>query len=242
MAALRSRVKTTGLLSFLLGIQTAGVCRADDCGPAAYAYDQRVVFYRCDKSGALVLHVVVLEDAKDLKVAGLLPVTEKRSYDTIFHYKDLVLILTWDHLRIYDTADPAHPSLAASFSMKTQGSFRGYARIEKSGESTFLVLSSLGAGELTVAGDPSQWTFKDIARTPAHDKIMSQWPSESRFSRQIQDVVPVQETGDFRYELVWRSKKRVGEATHGQYLRKVDKASQRTVSELALGGQIETID
>jgi len=103
MPAIAREHKTFATLSLLVILLGAGVCRADDCGPAVYAYEKRVVFYSCDKTGALGLNVVVLDDASDLKIAGRVAVTAKRGFDAVVHDKDKVLILTWDLLEFFDT-------------------------------------------------------------------------------------------------------------------------------------------
>ena len=242
MPAIAREHKTFATLSLLVILLGAGVCRADDCGPAVYAYEKRVVFYSCDKTGALGLNVVVLDDASDLKIAGRVAVTAKRGFDAVAHDKDKVLILTWDLLEIFDTSDAAHPSLLAKFTLNKQGKFQGYDRIEKESENTFLVLSGLGAGELTIAGDAPKWTFKDIDRISSHDKMARAEPPESQLSREIQDATPLLETTKFRYELVWKDKVRPGKALHREYLRKVDKVTQRSVSALLMGERLETID
>lgn len=234
--------KTIAAMSLLLALLAAAVCRADDCGPAVYAYENRVVFYSCDKTGALGFNVVVLDDSNDLKIAGRVTVKPKRSFDTIAHYKDQLLILTWDLLEIYDARDPARPSLTAAFTMKNQGKFPGYDRIEKKSENTFLVLSSFGAGELTLEGDAPKWTFKDIERTPSDNKLVQSLPPESALTRETQEVIPLQETAKFRYELIWKDRKRPGEVLHREYVRKVDKGTQKAVSGLLLGERLETID
>jgi len=225
-----------------MGLFGASVCQADDCGPAVYAYENRVVFYSCDKTGALGFNVVVLDDASDLKIAGRAAVTSKRSFDGVAHYKDQLLILTWDLLEIFDTADPGHPNLAAKFSVKKQGSFPGYDRIVKESDSTFLVLSSVGPGELTLSGNTPQWTYKDIDRTPEHTKMTAEWSAESRLSREVWDVMPILETAKFRYELIWKDKKTPGQVHSREYVRKVDKATQKSVSALLIGEKWETID
>ena len=243
MPTVATRHKTAAALGLLLPLLGAGVCFADDCGPSVYAYENRVVFYSCDKTGALGLNIVVLEDGSDLKIAGRVAVTAKRSFDAAAHFKDQLLILTWDRVEVFDTTDPAHPSSVATFAMKKQGKFQGYDRIEKESENSFLVLSGLGSGEVSLAADAAKWTFKDIDRTPAHDKMVRAEPPESRLSREIQDVpIPLQETAKFRYELVWKDKTRPGEVLHREYLRKVNKATQRSVSALLLGERLETID
>lgn len=242
MPLVRFSHKTVAIVNLFLVLLGPSVCRADDCGPAVYAYENRVVFYSCDKTGALGLNVVVLDDASDLKVTSRVPVSAKRGFDAISRYKDHVLILTWDLLEIFDTTDPAHPTVEAKFTMKNQGKFQGYDRIERQSDNSFFVLSGLGTGELTFAGDAPKWTYTDVERTPALNKIVQAEPPESRLSRDIQDVTPLLETEKFRFELAWKNKVRPGEVVHREFLRKVDKTTQRTVSALLLGERLETID
>lgn len=242
MPLVRFSHKTVAILSLFLVLLGSSVCRADDCGPAVYAYENRIVFYSCDKTGALGLNVVVLDDASDLKVAGRAPVTAKRGFDAIARYKNHMLILTWDLLEIFDTTDAAHPTVEAKFTMKNQGKFQGYDRIERKSDNSFFVLSGLGTGELTLAGDAAIWTYTDVERTAAQNKMAQTEPPESRLSRDIQDVTPLLETEKFRFELAWKNKVRPGKALHREFLRKVDKTTQRTVSALLLGEHLETID
>lgn len=229
-------------MSLCLVVLCSSACRADDCGPAIFAYENRVVFYSCDKTGALGLNVVVLEEASDLKISGHVPVNGKRGFDAIARHKDQVLILTWDLLQIFDTTDPAHPTPAAKFTIKNQGKFQGYDRIERKSDNSFFVLSGRGTGELTFAGDPLRWTYTDVERTPAQNKIAQAEPPESRLSRDIQDVTPLLETAKFRFELVWKNKVRPGEVLHREFLCKVDKTTHRSISSLLLGERLETID
>lgn len=91
MPVLSPGCKTVAAMNLLLALFCAGVCRADDCGPAAYAYENRVVFYSCDKAGALGLNVVVLEDGTGLKIAGRMTVPTKRSFDAIAQYKNQLM-------------------------------------------------------------------------------------------------------------------------------------------------------
>lgn len=242
MPVVAFRHKAFAALSLPLIVLFAGVCRADDCGPSVYAYENRVVFYSCDKTGALGFNIVVLEDGSDLKIGGRVAVTAKRGFDAISHYKDYLLILTWDLLEIFDTTDPAHPTLTAKFTMRNQGKFQGYDRIERMSDNSFFILSGLGTGELTFAGDTPKWTYADVERTPVQNKMVQAEPPESRLSRDIQDVFPLQETTKFRYELVWKDRKRPGEVLHREFVRKVDKITQRSVSALLLGERLETID
>jgi len=235
----RKTLRVIGLAILLLA---ATKCRADGCGPTAYAYEDRVVFITCGKSGTLELAVIVLNDAAPLRVTGRVPLAASRDFDAAANYKNHVILLTWDRLDIYDLADPAHPNLAVKFQIKNQGSSPGYDRIEKTAENKVQVLSSRGATELTVEGDTQHWTMKEIPVTPELQRKMADRPPESRFIIESDKPVPVRETTQFRYELMWKGKAKSGEYLHRQYLRKVDKNTERAVSELLLGERLETID
>lgn len=242
MAATGARRKTLSVVSLPVLLLTAMNCLAEDCGPTAYAYENRIVFFTCNKSGAPEVDVISLDDASPLRVVGRVRLASARSFDAASHYNNHLILLTWNHLDIYDLADPVHPSLVVNFQMKHQASSRGYERIEKTAENKFQVLSSLGAAELTVEGDTPQWTLKDIQVTPEMQRKMGGRPPESRFTVESDGPVPVRESAQFRYELFWKSKVRTGEVLHRQYLRKVEKSTKRVISELLLGERLETID
>ncbi len=221
---------------------TAPNSRADGCGPRVYAYEDRVVFYSCSKLGTPELAVILLDNAAPLRVTGRVRMAAAREFDAASHYKNYLFLLTWDHLDVYDLADPAHPSLALRLQMRKQRSSPGFERIEKTAENKLQVLSSLGAAEVTVDGDTGHWTMKEIPVTQEMKRKMAERPPDSRFFVESDEPVPVRETAEFRYELIWKSKAKTGEYIHRQYLRKIDKSTERAVSELLLGERLETID
>jgi hypothetical protein len=239
MAVIGSLGRTA--LSFLVVVATAVVCHADDCGPTAYAYEDRVVFFTCSKSGSPEFDVILLDDATLLKVGGRVPVSVARSFDAAVNYKNQWIVLTWDRVEIYDLADPAHPVVAAKFHLEKQTSAPGYPRFERVAENKFLVLAGATAAELTAEGDGPKWTLAEIPLTAEHRKKMAEMPEE-RFSEHNNHPVVVRETPKFRYEVVWKHRARTGEFISRQHLRKIDKAIQRTVSDLVLGERLETID
>jgi hypothetical protein len=153
-----------------------------------------------------------------------------------------LILLTWDRIDVYDLADPTHPNLVAKFPMKHQTSSPGYERIEKTAESTFQVLSSLGAVELTGEGDAAHWVIREVQVTPEMKRKMGERPPESHFTVETDDPVLVRESTQFRYELFWKDRVRTGQVLHRQYLRKVDKSTGRAVSTMLLGENLETID
>ena len=71
---------------------------------------------------------------------------------------------------------------------------------------------------------------------------MAERPQDSRFFVESDEPVPVRETAEFRYELIWKSKAKTDEYIHRQYLRKIEKSTERAVSESLLGERLETID
>ncbi len=240
--AVFSRRNTVTALNLLLFMLAAGVCRADDCGPTAYAYEDRVVLFTCNKAGTPEFDVVLLDDAAALKVTGRIPLEIASSFDAAGNYKKQWIVVTWDRLEIYNLADPAHPVLAAKFQLEKQPPAPGYGRIEQIGENKFLVLSTVGAAELTAESDGEKWTLTDIPQTPDHLRKMTERPPEARFSVENGTPVVVRETPQFRYELIWKSRTKPGQFINRQHLRKVDKATRRTVSDLVLGERLETID
>ena len=220
----------------------ASVCRADDCGPTPYAYENRVILFACDKSGAPELRVIVLDDAGPLKVTGRVPSAAKRSFDAAAHFKNFVMLLTWNNVGVYDLEDPNHPILAASFELKGREKLPGYPRIDKIAANKFLVISAMGAAELTAPGDAPKWSLGDVQVTPDMQKQSMAPPAEFRFTQNTGASLAVRETTQFRYDLVWKTRTKPGEAMDRQLLRKTDKKTQQTVSELVLGARVETID
>jgi len=219
----------------------ASVCRAD-CEHSVYAYEDRVVVFACDKAGAPELRVIVLDDATQLKIAGRVAVPSTRGFDTAAHYNNFVMLVRYDKFEVYDVADGAHPALAATFVLNKRGSFAGFDRIEQTATNKFLVLTSLGLVEVTADGEPAKWSMAEVPPGEDLQKKMSGKPPDWKFVDQDQRSVVVRETAKFRYELNWREKTSTGEILHRQYLRKIDVATQRGVSELLLGEQLETID
>jgi hypothetical protein len=228
-------------LNFLLFMLAGGVCRADDCGPTVYAYGDRVVLFTCNGAGRPEFDVVLLDDTAALKVTGRIPVMA-RSFDAAGNYKKQWIVVTWDRLEIYDLADPAHPVSAAKFQLRKQTPTPGYGRIEQIAENKFLVLSTVGAAELTAENGGAKWSLTDIRQTPDHRRKMTERPPEARFSVESDTALLVRETPQFRYELIWKGRASPGQFIDRQYLRKVDKSTQRAVSDLVLGRRLETID
>ena len=227
-----------GFLALALG----GPLRGEQCEHSTYAYEDRVVVMTCDKAGTPELHVILLDDANPLKVAGRVGVPSDRLFDTAGHYKNFLLLTRWNKLEVYDFTDVTRPTLAASFDLNKRGTFPGYDRIELTAPNKILVMTSLGAVELTADGDPSKWNMAEMPPSKELEKKMSGRTAEWRFTDQNEKSVVVRETPQFRYELVWREKSSTGEILHRQYLRKVDVAAQSAASEMLLGEHLETID
>jgi hypothetical protein len=220
----------------------ASICRAEDCGPTPYAYENRVILFACDKSGAPELRVIVLDDAGPLKVTGRVASAAKRSFDAAAHFKNFVMLLTWNKVGVYDLEDPNHPTLAANFELKGREKLAGYPRIDRTAANKFLVISAMGAAELTAQGDVPKWSLGDVQMTPDMQKQSKEPPAEFRFTQNTGASLAVRETAQFRYDLVWKARTKPGEAIDRQVLRKTDKNTQRAVSELVLGARLETID
>lgn len=228
------------IASFMFAI-VPSPCRAD-CEHTAYAYEDRVITFGCNAAGAAELHVIQLDDASPLKVASSLMAPSARAFDTASHFRNFVMLLRWNKFEVYDLGDASHPKMVATFDLNKRGSFTGYERIEQTAANKFLVLTSLGAVEVTTEGEPAKWVVAEIPTDKELQRKMSERPPEWRFSDQNERSVVVRETARFRYELNWREKTSAGEVLHRQYLLKVDLATQRTSSELLLGERLETID
>jgi hypothetical protein len=225
----------------MMGTVWASVCQAN-CQPGVYVYEDRVAQFGCTTPTGTEVHVIVLDEANPLKVAGHVASSAPRNFDAANNYKNFILTVTWNKLEVFDLSDPANPKLAANFELKEQEKLTGYPHIENSGTDKFLVLSPIGAHELTTQGEPAKWVVREIPLTPELRKKGQTPPPELRFSDENTKLTVVRETDQFRYELVWREKSKPGEILHREYLRKVDKKTQRSVSELLLAEHLETID
>ena len=181
MPALATRHKTRAALTILVIMYAAIVCRAQDCGSTAYAYEDRVVFFTCGKTGTPEYDVILLDDATALRISGRIPISTARALDA-------------------------------------------------------------AAAVLTGEGDIPKWTLNEITQTADHREKMLQPPPEWRFIQESESPVVIRETPQFRYELIWRGQAKPGEYYRRQYLRKVNTANQRTVSELKLVEHLETSD
>jgi hypothetical protein len=233
--------KITTVAALLLATGWASVCRAN-CQPGVYVYEDRVAQFGCITPTGLEVLVIVLDDAGPLKIAGRVGSSASRNFDAATNYNNFVLAVTWNRLEVFDLSDPTHPTVAAKFDLKEQEKLSGYPRIEKSAADKFLVLSAVGAHELTVKGEAAKWTVREISLTPELRKKGETPPPEVRLSDENTKLTAVRETDQFRYDLIWREKSKTGEILHREYLRKVDKKTQRSVSELLLAEHLETID
>jgi hypothetical protein len=228
----------TGFALFTL----AASVRCAPCEHTTYAYDDRVVVMSCNKTGAPELQVILLDDRSSLKVSGRVAVPSNRLFDTAGHLNNLVMLVRWNKLEVYDFTDSTHPTLAASFDLNKRGNFPGYERIEQTAANKILVMTSLGTVEVTTDGDPSKWGLAEVPPSKEFEKKMSGRTPEWRFVDQNEKAVVLRETPQFRYELAWKEKSSTGEILHRQYLRKVDRTTQRAASEMLLGEHLETID
>jgi hypothetical protein len=229
------------VFAVLLAPGLASVCHAN-CQPGVYVYEDRVAQFGCNIPGGLEVRIIVLDDAGPLKIAGRVGSSASRNFDAATNYNNFVLAVTWDKLEIFDLSDPIHPTVAAKLDLKEQEKLSGYPRIEKSAANKFLVLSPVGAHELTVQGEAAKWTVREIPLTPELRKKGQTPPREVGLADENTKLTAIRETDQFRYELIWREKSKTGEILHREYLRKVDKKTQRSVSELLLAEHLETID
>ena len=238
---LAGRVQRTAVAAGLLAFMAcAGICRAD-CGNAVYAYDDKVVVFACGKAGP-ELRVILLDDASILKVAGRVAAPSTREFDTAGHYKNFLMLVRWDKFEVYNLADPAHPALAVKFDLRKQENLAGYGRIEQTAENRFLVITLMGAVEVTTDGEPVNWKLKEVPANAEVKKKLNQQPPENRLQDVNEQTVEIRKTEKFRYETLWKEKSKPGEIWHRQYLRKVDLATQKEAFILLLGEQLETID
>ena len=238
---LAGRVHRITVIAGLLAFATGGrICLAD-CGSSVYAYDDKVVVFACGKAGP-ELRVVLLDDASILKVSGRVGVPSSREFDAAGHYKNFLMLVRWDKFEVYNLSDPALPALAAKFELRKQENLAGYGRIEQTAENKFLILTSIGAVEVTSEGEPANWKLKEVPASEEVKKKLNQRPPEYRLQDENEHVVELRKNEKFRYELSWKEKSKPGEIFHRQYLRKVDLATQKDVSVLLLGERLETID
>lgn len=239
--SLARSVRRTAVAIGLLAFGTcARICQAD-CGNSVYAYDDKVVVFACAKAGP-ELRVVLLDDAGVLKTVGRVAAPSSREFDTAGHYKNFLMLVRWDKFEVYDLADPAHPALAAKFDLHKQENLAGYERIEQTSENRFLILTSMGAVEVTTEGEPANWRLKEVPASAEVKKKLNQRPPEYRLQDENEHVVELRKSEKFRYELNWKEKSKPGEILHRQYLRKIDLATQKDASVLLLGERLETID
>jgi hypothetical protein len=241
MGFTRNIARTACVVSFLILALGAPVCRAQ-CDHTTYAYEDRVVVMSCNKAGAPELHIILLDDAARLRIAGRVGVPSGRLFDAAGHFNSFLMLVRWNKLEVYDFTDITRPTLAASFDLNKRGIFPGYQRIEQTAANKILVMTSLGTVEVTTDGDPAKWSIAEVPPSKELEKKMSGRAPEWRFASQNERSVVVRETARFRYELAWREKSSTGEILHRQYLRKVDVATEQAASELLLGEHLETID
>lgn len=227
--------------SLLLLAATAPATRAQ-CQHSTYAYEDRVTVLGCVKTGAPELWVIVLDDASPLQISGRLKVAVVRGFDTARQYKNYLMMAIWDKFYVFDVGDAAHPLLAATFDLKKREQAPGYNLFERLAENKFLVLTAMGALEVTTDGEPAKWTLGEIPLTAELRKKAGSRPPEWRFDDQNEATVVLRESAKYRYELTWREKLSPGEILHQHYLRQVHRTAPQSASELLLGTHLETVD
>ena len=231
------------------------------CGPIALTYLFATVAAWADSQPGVVgdllvfyttgnLNVVRLEDGAPLKVAGRITLASHNALHAQSSCADQIILLLWDEVEVYSLAEPAAPKRVAAFQIgKQRAAASGNPRIERTGAATFLVISPIGAAELTVDPERKLWSMADIAFTADFQRKaqVSTPETESARLELVSDRDSgrprvMKESARFRYERLWKSRTRPGLMIHTEYLRKVDKASGKTVSQLLLGEEQETID
>jgi len=199
---------------------------------------------------ARTVNVVPLDDRAALEVSGRIPITSGKAIHAQTSFHDHIILLLWDDVEIYSLVDPTSPKPVAAFQLRTQTTLKsGHPRIEPIAERKFLIISPAGAAELTVDPDGNRWALTDIDLTPAlRQKAQTATPeSEAARAALVADRDSgrprvLKESARFRYERFWTRRTKPGVITHSEYLRKVDKARGKTVSQLLLGEEVETID
>jgi hypothetical protein len=111
------------------------------------------------------------------------------------------------------------------------------------------MISPVGAAELTVDPAGKRWSLADIEMTPdlqlkAHALSPEMEPARLALISDRDTGRPrvLKESVRFRYERLWKRRSKPGLVIHSEYLRKVDIASGKTVGQLLLGEEQETID
>jgi hypothetical protein len=208
------------------------------------------VFYAPGPNGAPTLNVVSAEDGAPLKVIGRVPLASSKAIHAQSSFEDQIILLLWDEVEVYSLAEPSAPKRVAAYPIRSQiAGASGNPRIEATAERRFLIISPVGAGELVVDPAAKRWSLTDVEMTPAlQQKARTQTPEEESAGQALVSDRDsgrprvLKESARFRYERLWKRRTKPGLIVHLEYLRKVDKVRGKTVAELLLGEELETID
>ncbi|HEV3202572.1 MAG TPA: hypothetical protein VGZ73_31985 [Bryobacteraceae bacterium] len=208
-----------------------------------------LIFYTEGSSGR-ILNVVPMEDRAPLKIIGRAPIALHKAIHAQFPFGNQIILLLWDQVEVYSLAEPSAPQRVASYRLRSQHAAKsGDPRIERTDHRRFLIISPVGAAELSVDPEGKRWTLVDTEMTPElQEKAQTSSPvAESARLALVCDRDTgrprlLKESARFRYETVWARRTKPGLIIHTEYLRKVDKASGKTAAQLLLGGEQETID
>lgn len=215
---------------------------------ATHAFENLLVFDGIGPDSSHQLNVVVLDDSSGLKIASQTTVPGVHYVDGYDNCGRNLIILASDRVQVFNVRDPAHPSLAATFELENQGfNGSGWPQIIKTSDNTLLLLSNTATAELHAGEDVSRWTITNLPRTRQLQARMETESPHQAFGRStfVSDhpaPLVLRTTERFRYELVWQRTRRSGSIFHRKYVQKVDKRTNRPVSQLLLGQHEETID
>lgn len=242
-----ANIRSCRHLIVLLLVAACGVAQADS-DLSTHLHGDCLVFDKFGDNGQRELMVVPLRDEAQLKVTGrgrMVPVPYIDAYDSQGTW---LIALYRDRVFVYDVRDTGAPALATEFHLKNQGQQPGYSQIVRIDGRRFVLLSAVSTAELQAEGDdPHNWNTVDQERTPALRAKAGSQPVDSAFerSKDISDhpePMVLKETARFRYQLAWQTRRGEAEIVHTKVVQKINKASGRVVSELALGSETETID
>lgn len=242
-----ANIRKCGCLIALLLVAACGVAHADS-DLSTHLHGDCLIFDKFGDDGQRYLMVVPLKDEAQLKVTGqgrMAPVPYIEAYASQGNW---LIALYRDQVFAYEVRDTGSPALAAEFHLKNQGQQPDYSQIVRIDDHNLVLLSAVSTAELKAEGDdPKKWTTADLERTPLLQAKARSEPADSAFerSKNISDhpePMVIKETARFRYQLAWQIRTGQAEVVRTKTVQKIDKASGRVVSELALGSETETID
>lgn len=209
-----------------------------------------LVFYTTGTNGVRSLNVVSMEDGAALKIIGRASIASHNTIHAQISFDGHVILLLRDQVEVYSLVEPSAPKRVAAYQLKSHRTITsGNPRIERIADGRFLMISPVGAAELIADPEGKRWSLVDIEMTPE----LQQKTQASSANAELERLALVsdrdsgrprvlKESAKFRYERLWKRRTKPGLIIHSEYLRKVDKARGKTVAELLLGEERETID